>query len=218
LRASVQALRGAFYWVRESAPLSFCSPRKQNEIMKIQSFLAIFMTIFTLKARAQTNIAPIIITNIWTVMPWYREVDGKVYDPKFSALWKPINGLAEIKEIMPNVVIWQYCEEQKMFNNSGLVMAENRIYGKKFAIRHESLEVVTAGPDGLEVMGKQKIGSLTNFKDFIAMYVGTTNYNGETMPVWDCGEPVKGQTVTVISTNYPKAFNQNKQKRIDAEK
>jgi hypothetical protein len=162
----------------------------------------LFLWFASCSAFAQTNVTMVVSTNVWTVMPWYREVDGKVYDPQHSALWKHISGLAEIKEIMPDAVVWQNCEEQKVFDSRGWVRAVNRIYGKKFIIRHYSLQIVTAGPDGFEPDGTEKIGDLLNFKDFQVIYIGTTNYNGETLPVWDCGKEIKSKTVTVISTNY----------------
>jgi hypothetical protein len=35
-----------------------------------------------------------------------------------------------------------------------------------------------------------------------AMYVGTTNYHGEAIPIWDCGKPVNTPTFTTVTTNY----------------
>jgi hypothetical protein len=171
--------------------------------MKIQAFAVILIITFILKSESQTNVVPIITTNVLRTMPWYREVGGNVYDPHYSALWKPINATVEIKEILTNMVVFQFCEVRNIMNNDDRLIGETRVYGKKFIIRHYSVQLVTAGPDGFESVGSEKTGSVLNFKDFVAMYVGMTNYEGEKMAVWDCGTPVQSDTVTFISTNLP---------------
>jgi hypothetical protein len=86
--------------------------------MRIDSGFRIFVLwvaipyMFGWSAAAQTNGTPVVITKVWTVMPWYREVGGKVYDPQHSSLWEPLNGLAEMKAILPDAVVWQWCENQ----------------------------------------------------------------------------------------------------------
>jgi hypothetical protein len=149
-----------------------------------------------------TNAAPIITTNVWKTMTSYREVNGQVFDPAHSVLWKRLNGLAEIKEILPDAVVWQWCENQQSFDSRGWLAAEKRIYGKKFIVRHNSLQIFTAGPDGFEPVGTLKIGSASGMGQQV-IYIGTTNYNGEELPVWDCGTPVMSPTIVVITTNYP---------------
>ena len=165
---------------------------------------------FSCVTEAETNEIPVVSTNVWTAMPWYREVNGKVYYPQHSALWKQLSGLAEIKAILPDAVVWQSCEDRRIFDDQGRLTAENRIYGKKFIIRHDSIEVYSAGPNGLEPTSTLQIGSESELKGLLVMYVGTTNYNGEVIPVWDCGEQVTNTTFTVISTNYPLQTNLNK--------
>ncbi len=184
----------------------------------------VFLTVGALANRIEaqtnatpvTNAVPVITTNVWTRMPWYREVDGRVYDPQRSALWKELNGLAEIKKILPDAVVWQWCQDRQMFNDQGSLMSVSRIYGKKFVIRHYSLEIVQAGPSGWEPAGTEKVGNVVNLQGLKMMYVGTKNYSGEVLPVWDCGESVKSLTVTVVATNYPshKSTFTNEQKMI----
>jgi len=186
------------------------------KITKLKCFLVAISLISGWQINAQTNTVPvtnsmtIITTNVWKTMPWYREVNGQFYDPSHSDLWKHLKGLVEVKEILPHAVILQWCEERKILDEQGRVKAVNRIYGKKFMMRNFSLQLVTAGPDGWEANGSMPVGDVTELQDYQAMEIGTTNYNGEVMPLWDCGKEITSQTVTAIITNYPQqAKNKN---------
>ena len=70
-------------------------------------------------------------------------------------------------------------------------------------MKNFSTQLAAPGPDGWEANGNLPVGSVTGLQDFQAMDIGTTNYNGEIMPLWDCGKEITSQTVTVITTNYP---------------
>ena len=184
--------------------------------LKFLVVLAAIITASGWQIEAQTNTAsvtnatPIVTTNVWTAMPFYREVNGQVYDPSHSALWEHLSGLTEVKEILPDAVVLQRCEERQMLDSRGWVKAVNRVYGKKFMLKNLSLQIVTAGPNGWEPVGNLSVGSEYELQNSVAMYVGTTNYNGEVLPLWDYGKEVTSQTVTIVTTNYPpQAKNKN---------
>jgi hypothetical protein len=179
--------------------------------------VALIAVAFGWQSDAQTNAtptngAPIITTNVWLTISSYREVNGQVYDPAHSVLWKTTWGphgylWGEIKTIFPDAVLFQWCEDQTFYDNRGNFMAKKRIYGRQFFIRHcplkETYEPPFAPGDEPTLVGLHlKVGAVVPI-EFCMMYVGTTNYNNETLPVYDCGTPVESKTITVVTTNSP---------------
>jgi hypothetical protein len=139
-----------------------------------------------------TNTLPVITTNVWIVRPWYREINGQVYDPWQSALWKPIKGMVEVKKVLPdNTYTCQWCERRDVNGPRG-TEGEYVVYGKKFVLCHWLSTPPPSIGEQIEFIGEP-----------YAMYIGNTNLDGEVLPVWDCGNVIKSNTVTITTTNYP---------------
>lgn len=160
------------------------------------AFVAIIMA-FDFRIEAQTNIAPIIRTNFVTTVPWFREVDGQLYNTEYSRKWKYMGG--EIKAIIDDktIVIQDFTSVPDTYgqNEYGQTIVESskKIYGIKYVVQNYD--------DKNAAVGEEKY--------FKAMRVGTTNFNNETLELWDYGKP---HIVKVITTNYPtmtKPFKQD---------
>lgn len=155
--------------------------------------LAAIATMARLDAPAQTNRVAVITTNIVTAVPWYREVNGRLYNTDASQLFQTINS-AEIDEVGNGFVNihWHPTEpitRSYIVNGSGIhtvKIGEKPQFDKVIMVLHLDL------PDMRE-------GTHVNFK---ALRVGRANSNGQTFELWDFGTPHR---VTVVSTNWVKA-------------
>lgn len=156
-----------------------------------------------------TNLVPILTTNFVEVKPWYREVNGQVYDPEHSSRWMTVGG--RVTEVLSNAIIVQLVSELPTdYRKVGTVYGrgwhapEYVPFGEKdvpgatiMLLNHANNSAIVRNSEGVEVPAMQVGYRVAP----AAMFVGTTNYNGKVLPLWDCGcEPPSG-VLTVVSTN-----------------
>lgn len=155
-----------------------------------------FAVMFIWQAESQTNTIPItnatsiLTTNVIMVQPWYREVNGQIYDPMKSKLWTRFDLWNEVKvaEVLPDD-----CYAFQFFKNENISDTYRIVRGKKFMLRNIQCTPRFRKGDAVSFRGDQRW----------AMYLGTTNWNGEAIPLWDYGLPLKTNEITIVITNYP---------------
>ncbi|HXR47413.1 MAG TPA: hypothetical protein VN784_08215 [Candidatus Limnocylindrales bacterium] len=167
-----------------------------------------------LRAGAQTNSTPVVSTNFVTAVPWFREVNGQLYNIQRSVLWQTLYG--DILKVSTNeLVVSTFTMEpvyeaattsREVDNYMGgiggyrqvptqLQTGEKKVYGAKI--------IVLDCPENLNPAVAETI-------QLRVMRVGTTNYNGDVLELWDCGTP---HVLKVVTTNYARAFDVEKGKQ-----
>jgi hypothetical protein len=85
-----------------------------------------------------------------------------------------------------------YSALKAVFLRQSPKQGEYVVYGKKFVLCHWLSTPPPSIGEQIEFIGEP-----------YAMYIGNTNLDGEVLPVWDCGNVIKSNTVTITTTNYP---------------
>jgi hypothetical protein len=166
------------------------------------SVALVMLAAFSLQAVAQTNSAPVFATNFVAAVPWFREVNGKLYNTEQSVLFKNLEGkclkvgtnglLIGLQEPiwgrMDSLPSWQDGDEYMGMNPSQQVRVGDRDTGKVIVLKNY---FQTENP------------AVTQELSFKAMQTGTINYNGDILELWDCGMP---HVVMVVTTNCPTGF------------
>ena len=143
----------------------------------------------------------IVQTNWVTAVPWYREVDGQLYNTKYSARFQPFSG--EVEEVLGNAIVIQEVSQRPIY---GAVESDSLSSGGNF--------LGSSGGGGVRpLMGYETVYGdkifITNFPAALqpttdaketgrAMLKGTIQFNGEVLPLWDYGTP---HIVRVVTTN-----------------
>ena len=174
--------------------------------------LAAVMASFGWHAHAQTNFAPSIRTNFVTAAQSFREVDGRLYNSERSVLWTNFQG--ECLKVLTNGLaistftmetIYQAATTTE-FRHRGfdatpgtpvlvatqVPVGERKVPGRKIILRNYPAELFPA------------VGQSITFR---AMKVGTSDFDEDTIELWDYGTP---HVVMVVTTNYPRAFKTGK--------
>jgi len=161
-------------------------------------------------AGAQTNTlvaakaAPILTTNFVTAVLWFREVNGQLYNTEQSVLFKNMN--ANIAAVLNDSIVVNTFTMQPVYEASTTSREVDNYMGGVVGYRQVPTRVYV-GDD--KVSGRTII--LRNYPSnlspavgqeisFHAIRVGTTNYNGQTLELWDYGTP---HVVALVTTNYP---------------
>jgi hypothetical protein len=178
--------------------------------MKVKMLVALLIAgSLGLQAGAQTNANPIFTTNYVTAVPWYREVNGQLYNTTRSALWKTLAGdilkvstneiVLSTFQINPNYGVETPSGQLDYYYVGGVDGAPptfgKKLYGKKVIICD-----CPASDSHLALA----VGETVQIR---AMYIGTTNHDGDMLELWDHGTP---HVVIVVTTNYARAFKTEK--------
>jgi hypothetical protein len=141
-------------------------------------------------------------TNWVMAAPWFREVDGKLYNTQRSVSFKPFSG--QVERVLTNTIILQQISQQPIYGEakpnslindgnflgySGVpirpVIGWNTVYGGKIFITNFPIDLNTT-------VGSQVSGA--------AMPVGRCQINDENLVVWDYGTPHRVMVITTNST------------------
>jgi len=159
------------------------------------------------QVKAQTNVTPTIRTNFITAAQSFREVNGKLYNSERSILWTNFQGEC-LKVLTNGLVISTFTMEPvyQMGTTTRFIpgvpgapgrheivpekvqVGENKVLGRKIILQNY--------PAGLFPAVGQSI-------TFRSIRVGTSDFNGDTLELWDYGTP---HVVMVVTTNYPRDF------------
>jgi hypothetical protein len=153
----------------------------------------------TLVVHAQSTNTPMPsppTTNWVTAVPWFREVNGRLYNTEKSDKFIAIS--ADCEEVLTNGVVARWIKTKPTYRRysyggvregnflSGgtetVKTGEEIVFDKEIFVQNYPLQGVAEG---------QKL-------NFRAMEVGVTNYGSHTIELWDYGTPHR---VTVVSTN-----------------
>ncbi|HUZ06562.1 MAG TPA: hypothetical protein VMV89_03655 [Candidatus Paceibacterota bacterium] len=169
--------------------------------------LAAIVALAGWRADAQTNVAPVIRTNLVTAAENFREVNGKLYNSGRSVLWKNYQG--ECLKVLTNGILVQTFTIEPVFEATTTSRPIENYMGGITGYRQVPTTVQT---------GTKEVPSLKFFLrnypanknpadgetiSFRALRTGTIDYNGETLELWDYGTP---HVAMVVTTNYPRAF------------
>lgn len=176
----------------------------------LASLIAIRMT-FGWQVEAQTNVATIVTTNWLTSVPYYREVNGQLYNTDRSTLWKDFQ--ADVMDVSTNGLLLQTFTMKPVYEASTTSIPTHDFMGSITGYRTVPTTVQVATqkipdlkfflrnyPPGLIPAVGQEIS-------FRAMQVGTIDQDGSTFQLWDYGTP---HVVMVVTTNYSRAFKSGK--------
>ncbi len=181
--------------------------------MKVKILVAVLIAgSFGLQAGAQTNSAPVFSTNWVTAVPYYREVNGQLYNTTRSALWKTLAG--DILKVSTNEIV---VSTYQINSDYGVVTPSRQLdyyyvggvdgtpptFGKKLYGKKVIVQNCPASDSHLALA----VGETVQIR---AMYIGTTNFNGDALELWDHGTP---HLVKVVTTNYAPAVKVEKGKQ-----
>jgi len=172
--------------------------------MKLKTFaaLASLTGIFIFQSEAQSNLSPVIATNWVTAVPYFREVNGQLYNTERSVLWTNFQGDI-LKVLTDEIVVSTFTMEPvyktepvkiPIYNNLGVTTGyrlvrtqvqtgEKKVRGRKIVLSHYPANLAPA------------VGQTVSFR---AMRVGTSIYKGDVLELWDYGTP---HVMMVVSTN-----------------
>jgi len=167
----------------------------------------------TLACDAQTNsqiASPqfkiVLVTNRIEAAPTFREVGGQLYNIKRSVLWTNFQG--ECLEIETNAIVistftmepiyqaattteyvptGEFSPDKPVLVATKIKVGENKVLGRKIILQNYPANLYAA------------IGEPISFR---AIKIGTSNYKGEILELWDYGTP---HIVTMIKTNLVSA-------------
>jgi hypothetical protein len=158
---------------------------------KVKSTKAIIAFVLTvliigIQIEAQTNITPIISTNFVTANSSFREVNGQLYNINRSLRWDDVGG--DVLEVLTNgIVLQKYDRVPAAYgaNEYGqrIVTAYDKIPGLKLVVQNYDTKNTAVG----ETIWVR------------AIQVGTIDYKGQKLELWDHGTP---HIVAVVTTNY----------------
>ena len=172
----------------------------------LASFIAIELSLIP-RVEAQTNVAPVVTTNLVTAVPYYREVNGKLYNTEWSTLWKDFQ--AEVLTTSTNGLLVQTFTLKPIYQASTTSIPTHDYLGQIIGYRTvpTKVQVDTEKIPDLKFFVRNyppdlvpTVGQEISFR---AMQVGTIAEDGSTFQLWDYGTP---HVVMVVTTNYPRAF------------
>jgi hypothetical protein len=168
---------------------------KLNQAMKL-TIICLLLSSLSLVAQTNQAFQLVIHTNLVTAPVYIREVDGKIYDIRYSQLWKPIGGKI-VKKLNDGVTLqtyvtnneYAYGERQGNYDqqHSGAYSAGSTA-PRRYLV---SSEVV---PDKKIILKHYMIGEVGQTASVRAMMIEA----GDDAELWDCGLP---HQAIVISTN-----------------
>lgn len=155
-----------------------------------------------------TNTTPIITTNYETAVPWFREVNGQLYNTSRSVLWKQFKG--DITDVSSNRIILRTFTNEPVYSAATRSIMVPNWYGGGPAVSRLVPTRVKTGENkvyGRTIVIEGDWKSLTKFDLAVgepvqihAMRVGTIKHNDLPTELWSIGKP---HIVAVVSTNYP---------------
>lgn len=176
--------------------------------MKLKTLASLTATGMALgwQVEGQTNIAPIVTTNWVTAVPYYREVNGQLYNTQKSVKFQFFSG--QVERVLPNAIVLQQVSKMPVHGTpeSDSLSSDGNFLGS------------SGGPAVAPITGWKTVYGpkifITNFPDELqpatgdnesgkAMRKGTVNFNGDVLQLWDYGTP---HVVAVVTTNYSRAF------------
>jgi hypothetical protein len=173
---------------------------------KIFAVLALIMVALGWRADAQTNVAPVIRTNLITAAQSFREVNGQLYNTERSVLFQSMAGhclevstnglLIALVEAEP---IWGRMDELPSWRDGDEYMGLNPAMRVVVGKREKTGKIIF-----LKNYFQTKNPAVTQLLSFRAMQDGTIDYNNHILEAWDSGTP---HVVMVVTTNYPRGFN-----------
>lgn len=161
---------------------------------------------FVLRAGSLTNHVPFITTNFVTAVPWFREVNGQLYNIRRSVLWKTMYG--DILKVSTNELVVSTFTMEPVYEAATASRPVHNFMGGIAGYRQVPTQIQTGEKKvrGVKIIVRDFPANLAPAVGETArlrvMRVGTTNYNGEILELWDCGKP---HVVMVVTTNYPTA-------------
>jgi hypothetical protein len=176
--------------------------------IKIMAVLAVGMASPVCHAHAQTNLAPTIRSNWIAAAGNFREVNGQLYNTERSVLWRSFNG--KCLQVLTNGILIQTYTNEQTFETVTISRSVPDLMrgGVRTVTSPEKI------PTDIKQVPEMKLilqNYPTNPKPtvflsipFRAFRVGTTDFNGEKLEVWDYGTP---HFVMVVTTNYPHVFD-----------
>ena len=175
--------------------------------IKILTYLTAIGIALGQRVEAQTNVAPIVTTNWVTAVPYYREVNGHLYNTELSTLWKDFQ--ADVLAASTNGLLVQTFTTKPIYQASTRSIPTHNYLGAITGYRTvpTTIQVDTQKipdlkfflrncPPGLAPTVGQEIS-------FRAMQVGTIEEDGGTFQLWDYGMP---HIVMIVTTNFSRAF------------
>lgn len=131
-------------------------------------FIALGLLLSAVPLSAQTNFVLVFKTNYLTAVPWYREVDGQLYNTRYSLKFQHIIAIVETNYEGSLMVGW----------NTNGAAATN--FEKEVLLLNYPTNGVTNG---------QKL-------NIRALPVDLTNISGKEFEIWDFGKPHVVEMVT----------------------
>lgn len=173
----------------------------------LKHVIGLAMLVFSLSMQAQTDIRPILTTNFITADPSFREVDGKLYNTARSVLFHDLSGRCD--EISPAFMLVDTFTMEPV-TQAVTERHMNFAMGTPTGGYHDETHVVqigekeTQGPKIILLNYSPSNPALGEKLSFRAIQMGTTNYQGSPLELWDYGTP---HVVMVVHTNYVKINN-----------
>jgi hypothetical protein len=143
--------------------------------MNYLSLILFCVAVATVNA-ADTNRLQVLTTNIVYSVPWFRDVNGRLYNTQRSTNFIQIKG--SVSEV---------------FSNSVLVFWQRQYWtvtGYPADSEQKDVIVINYSPPDIAV------GQLIYLQ---AMRIGTTNFDGQRIELYDYGTPHK---VEIVTTNF----------------
>ena len=120
-----------------------------------------------------------------------RMVDGQLYNTQQSVLFKTIE--AEVKAVYANGVLFNWTQKKPVYGkapSSDSLVSEGNFLGG-VPVQHERpiISYETISSKDILVLNFQSSAATGENLHIRAMQVGTTNFVGKTIELWDCGKP-----------------------------
>lgn len=167
-------------------------------------FAILWIVAVVFQSAAQTkNVKAVVTTNYTAAVDWFREVNGQLYNTEHSVLWTNFKG--DILKVSANGLLIQTFRMKPIYEASTRSIATHNYLGQVTGYRTVPTKVqvdTEKVPDVKFVLRNYPsqlsptVGQTISFR---ATRIGTTDYSGDTLELWDYGIPHK---VAVISTNY----------------
>ena len=136
-----------------------------------------------------------------------RVVDGKLYNSQQSILFKTIE--AEVKAVYPNSVLFNWTQKKPIYGkapSSDSLVSEGNFLGG-FPVQHERpiIGYETISSKDILVLNFQSNAAEGENLRIRAMQVGTTNFDGKMIELWDCGKPYVPTAEEIAAAEKAKA-------------
>lgn len=148
---------------------------------------------------------PVVKTNYTQAVSWYREVNGQLYNTQRSIRFESIE--AEVKVVYGNAVLFYWTKKKPIYGktHSDPLVSEGNFLGSASgqiaAAQRPIIGYETIFSKNILALNYPTIAASGEKVLFRAMQVGTTNFDGKPIELWDCGTP---HVVPVVTTNWIK--------------